>query len=245
MLLNRTIPVLLLDDESLVKTRTFKKYKYVGDPCNTVRIFNELEVDELIFLDIKATHAGRAPNLGVLKDISKECFMPLAYGGGLQDIDTAKNILKIGYEKVVVNSHFHTDPDFAKRLSEHFGSQAVVASIDYKRDIWGKNRVCTHSGRTNTGKDPIEWALEMQECGAGEIILTSITREGSWSGYDEELLKEVSEKLSIPIIVNGGAGSVNDIDSAFRMGVSAAVGSMVVFQKKDMGVLVNMPLQKS
>lgn len=243
MLKTRVIPTLLLRDDALVKTVKFKKASYIGDPINTVRIFNELEVDELVFLDISATNERRPPNLKILSEISNECFMPLGYGGGLQDFDTVKSIFTIGFEKVILNSVTHETPSFVTRVAEHFGNQAVVASIDVKKSFWGKDEVYSKSGMKNTGKDPVQWALELQSLGVGEILLTSIDREGTWSGFDLDLIKKVTDAVSVPVIAHGGAGTLQHIVNSVKIGGASAValGSMVVFQQKEMGVLVNFP----
>jgi cyclase len=243
MLRTRVMPVLLLRDESLVKTVKFGHFTYIGDPCNTVRIFNELEVDELIFLDISATRYGRSPNLKVLADIAKECFMPLAYGGGVKSFDEAREIFQIGFEKISINSAAIDNPQFIHDLAEHFGSQAVIVSIDVKRDILGRRRVWSKSGTYNTKLDPVLWAKEVERLGAGEILLTSIEREGTWSGFDLELLRDVADAVTIPVIAHGGAGSIDDIGLAISSGHASAValGSMITFQKKGMGVLVSYP----
>lgn len=245
MLRTRIIPTLLLRNESLVKTVQFGKFTYVGDPCNTVRIFNELEVDELVFLDITATMEGRSPNLKVLAAIANECFMPLGYGGGIRRFEDAKAIFKLGFEKVIVNSHAAEDPAFISRLAEHFGSQSVIVSIDVKKGLLGGYQVRTRSGGKSTGRDPVEWAKEAEARGAGEILLTSIDREGTWEGFDLDLIRPVAQAVTIPVIANGGAGSVEHIGHAVRQGAASAVGlgSMVVFQKQGMGVLVNFPDQ--
>ena len=243
MLRTRVIPVLLLRNESLVKTVRFGQFTYVGDPCNTVRIFNELEVDELVFLDITATNDGRSPNLALLADIANECFMPLGYGGGIRTFEDAQAILKLGFEKVIVNSSAVAKPQLVTELADHFGRQAVIVSIDVKHDLLGHPRVRTRSGTHNTGRDPVAWAREAERLGAGEILLTSIDREGSWEGFDIALVKSVTDAVNIPVIAQGGAGSLTDIGVVVRRaGASAvALGSMVVFQKKGMGVLVNFP----
>lgn len=243
MLRPRVIPTLLLRDESLVKTVRFGAFSYIGDPTNTVRIFNELEVDELMFLDITATPQGRGPNIDLLAQIADECFMPLGYGGGVRSTDQAREILGIGFEKIVVNSHAVEDPALISRLAEQFGSQAVIVSIDVRRNGSGRSTVWTHSGTKNAGLEPVEWAREAERRGAGEILLTSIDREGTWSGYDLELVRSVSDALSVPLIANGGAATVDDIRQVVRLGgaSAAAVGSMVVYQRQGMGVLVNFP----
>ena len=243
MVQTRIIPCLQLIGESLVKTVRFGDHGYIGDPINTVRIFNELEVDELCFLDIRATVENRKPNLTILRQIADECFMPLAYGGGVRDFNTAKEILSIGFEKIVVNSIAHSDPSLVHKLSEHFGAQAVIVSIDVKKGLFGRYAVFTNDGRTKTDKDPVEWAQETERLGAGEILLTSMDRDGTWSGFDIDIIQKVSRSVTVPVIANGGAGTMEDISKAVREGGASAValGSMVVYQKKDMGVLVNFP----
>ncbi len=246
MLRTRVIPALLLRDESLVKTVRFGKFTYVGDPCNTVRIFNELEVDELIFLDITASREGRAPNLKVLGDIANECFMPLGYGGGIRSLDYAKAVFDIGFEKVAVNSYAVDNPSLITEIASHYGSQAVIASIDVKEGLFGGWSVRTRGGKQNTHREPAEWAREVERLGAGEILLTSIDREGTWEGFDLEVVRRVTDTVSIPVIAHGGAGTVEHIGRVVKEANASAValGSMVVFQKKGMGVLVNFPEQR-
>ncbi|MDP6902873.1 MAG: AglZ/HisF2 family acetamidino modification protein [Verrucomicrobiota bacterium] len=246
MLRTRIIPALLLRDESLVKTVRFGKFTYVGDPCNTVRIFNELEVDELVFLDITATREGRSPNLKILADIANECFMPLGYGGGISSLEQAKAIFDMGFEKVILNSCAAEKPALLTDIAEQYGSQAVITAIDVKTSFWGISTVRTEGARCNTRRDPVEWAQEAEERGAGEILLTSVDREGTWEGFDLDLVKRIVDAVSIPVIAHGGAGCVEDVGKVVQQaGASAvALGSMVVFQKKGMGVLVNFPDKK-
>lgn len=246
MLRHRVIPALLLHNDSLVKTVSFGRFTYVGDPANTVRIFNELEVDELLFLDIAATPERRGPSFHVLADIASECFMPLAYGGGVRNIEDADRILRMGFEKIVINSHAIERPEIITQMSERFGSQAVIVSIDVGRTLFGHSRVFSRGGRRRTTLEPIAWARRAQELGAGEILLTSIEREGTWAGFDVDLIKSVTSAVDIPVIAHGGCGSVADIGLAVHEGGASAVGvgSLVVFQKKGMGVLVNFPQQK-
>ena len=243
MLRTRVIPALLLDDQSLVKTERFRRPRYIGDPCNTVRIFNELEVDELAFLDITATRQGRAPNFALLEDIATECFMPLSYGGGLTSFDQAARIFSTGFEKVIVNSQAFVRPELITEIADTYGTQAVVVSIDVGRTVFGGERVYSHGGRRAHRVDPVAWAVEAERRGAGELLLTAIEREGTWSGLDLPLIERVSAAVSVPVIAQGGAANVRDIAAAVHVGgaSSVAVGSMVVFQKKDYGVLVNFP----
>lgn len=246
MLRTRVIPALLLRNESLVKTVRFGKFTYVGDPANTVRIFNELEVDELLFLDITASKERRGPNLKVLADIANECFMPLGYGGGIGSLDQAKAVFDVGFEKVAINTQAAANPALIGEIATHYGSQAVIVSIDVKKGFFGGQSVRTLGGKNNTNRDPVDWAKEVEQLGAGEILLTSIDREGTWAGFDLELVKRVTGAVSIPVIAHGGAGTVEHIGQVVKQADASAValGSMVVFQKNGMGVLVNFPDQK-
>ncbi len=243
MLLTRIIPALLLQNDALVKSVKFQRPNYIGDPVNTVRIFNELEVDELVFLDITATNEKRKPNLKLLAEIANECFMPLGYGGGLNDFQVVKDIFSIGFEKVVLNSVCHEQPSFVTRVSEHYGNQAVVASVDVKKNLWGNYDVYSHSGKKKQKKGLLEWVAELEQLGAGELLLTSIDKEGTWSGFDLNLIHKVTETVSIPVIAQGGAGNIQHIGDVVKQAHASAValGSMVVYQQKGMGVLVNFP----
>ena len=245
MLRTRVIPTLLVREGCLVKTVRFGPFSYVGDPCNTVRIFNELEVDELLVLDISKDRAFRGPDFQLLADLANECFMPLGYGGGVKSLEQAKAIFDIGLEKIVINTHIQEDPSFISELAAHFGSQAVIASIDVRKSLLGGYTVFTNSGKKNTHRQPNAWARELESAGAGEILLTSIPQEGTWNGFDLTLIKSVSDEVNIPVIAHGGAGSIEDIRQAVKQANASAValGSMVVFQKKYMGVLVNFPDQ--
>ncbi len=246
MLQTRIIPCLQLLDESLVKTVQYKKHSYIGDPINTVRIFNELEVDELVFVDIAATKQKREPNYKVLREISSECFMPLGYGGGITNLHQAKKIFELGFEKIILNSAPFNLPRLITEIATIYGTQAVVVAIDVKKNFWGQYEVFSHSGCINERKNPLDWAQEVEQLGAGEILLTSIDLEGTWKGFDLELTKLVAQSLTIPVIANGGAGSLEDICKVVKDGKASAValGSMVVFQGKDLGVLVNFPDRK-
>lgn len=246
MLRTRIIPALLLRNESLVKTVRFGKFTYVGDPANTVRIFNELEVDELLFLDITASRENRSPNLKLLANIADECFMPLGYGGGIRSLEQAQAVFDIGFEKVAINTQAAENPALIGEIAAHYGSQAVIASIDVKKSLFGGQFVRTLGGRHNTYRDPVSWAVEVEKMGAGEILLTSIDSEGTWEGFDVELVKSVTDAVSIPVIAHGGAGTVEHIGQVVKKANASAValGNMVVFQKKGMGVLVNFPDKK-
>ncbi len=243
MLRTRVIPVLLLHGKSLVKTERFGTYQYIGDPANTVRIFNELEVDELCFLDIKAARSRSGPDLDVLRDIASECFMPLSYGGGIDSLEIAKRVFDIGFEKIILNTAAYDKPNLISEIAKVYGSQAVVVSMDVKKHLWKGMRLVSHGGKRWRGESPVAWARRAEELGAGELLLTAVDREGTWSGFDISLIREINQAVSIPVIAHGGAAGPADIGKAVHeSGVSAAaVGSSVVFQKKGMGVLVNFP----
>lgn len=244
MLRTRLIPCLQLNKASLVKTKRFGRFGYVGDPANTCRIFNECEVDELAIVDIRATVDGREPDLATLAEVADECFMPLAYGGGIASVGMAEKILALGIEKVIVGSAAHRNPSLLSEIATAFGSQCVIAAIDVKRDWLGRRRCTTRSGQTATGRDPVLWAREVADRGAGEILLTDIDREGTWEGFNLDLVRSVSEAVTVPVIAHGGAGSQRDVTKAVSEGASAvALGAMVVYQKRGMGVLVNFPTQ--
>jgi imidazole glycerol-phosphate synthase subunit HisF len=243
MLKTRIIPCLLLRNESLVKTVQFNKFGYIGDPANTCRIFNEIEVDELAFLDITASREDRGPNFKILQEIADECFMPLSYGGGIRSIQTAERIFSIGFEKIILNTYIFQNLSIVTELSKAFGSQSVIVAIDVKKSILGKYQVYSLSGTVNQKRHPVEWAKEIEDRGAGEILLTSIDCEGTWKGFDIELIAGVAQAVSIPVIAHGGAGSVGHIGAVVKEGLASAVaiGSMVVYQGEGLGVLVNFP----
>jgi len=243
MLRTRIIPCLQLIDDSLVKTIKFKKPSYIGDPINTVRIFNELEVDELCFLDIRASLQNRSPNYKILSEIANECFMPLSYGGAIKDEFTAKKILSIGYEKIILNTAAIETPSLITKIAKYSGNQSVVVSIDVKKSIFGSYSIFSKGGSKKIKINPVDWAKQVEEAGAGELLITSMNNEGTWSGFDIEMIKIITDSVSIPVIANGGAGSITDIGRAVLEGGASAValGSMLVYQQKGMGVLVNFP----
>ena len=245
MLKTRVIPCLLLRNAGLVKTVKFKDPKYVGDPINAVKIFNEKEVDELIFLDITASSENKRPPFKVIEDIASECFMPLAYGGGIRSIEDIRTIFSLGVEKVVINSYAAERPEFIREAADIFGSQSILVSIDVRRSLFGKYGVYTRSGTHNTGFDPADYAKRMVDFGAGELMVYSIDRDGSQSGYEIELIKRVSTVVKVPVIACGGAGSVEHFREAVQDGGASAVsaGSMFVFHGKHRAVLINFPTQ--
>ena len=243
MLAARVMPCLLLRGQALVKTIQFKNPSYVGDPVNAIRIYNDKEVDELIVLDITATPEQKRPPLKLLADIASECFMPLVYGGGVSRMEDVDALFSLGIEKVSVNTHAVAEPAFISRMAERHGSQAVVASIDVKRSLFGRYEVFTHGGRKATGLEPAAWASEMERAGAGEILLTSIDRDGTGKGYDVELIRRVTGAVTIPVVASGGAGKIEDCGIAVNDGgaSAAALGSMAVYHGRNRAVLINFP----
>ncbi|MBL8099362.1 MAG: imidazole glycerol phosphate synthase subunit HisF [Anaerolineales bacterium] len=245
MIRPRVIPCLLLKNEGLVKTVKFKDPKYLGDPINIVRIFNDKEVDELIFLDITATNENRRPNFTLLEKITSECFMPLGYGGGIRDMDDIKQLLKIGVEKIVLNTTAVQNPSLIREAANYAGSQAVVISVDIKKSLFGKYETYIQSGKKNTKLDPVNFAVEMEKQGAGEIFINSIDHDGTMQGYDVELIKRMSSAINIPLVACGGAGNIQHLSEAIQAGASAAsAGSMFVFQGPLRGVLISYPTQE-
>lgn len=245
MLRTRVIPTLLLRGSGLVKTQKFRDPKYVGDPINAIKIFNDKEVDELILLDIAASREGRGPAFSTIEDIASECFMPVAYGGGITTVDEIRRILKTGVEKVVINTAALANPQLVLAAAREFGSQAVIASIDVKRRLLGRYEVYADGGTKATGRDPVEWAKEMESSGAGEIVLNAIERDGTMKGYDIDLLSRVAAAVQVPVIASGGAGSVADFGQAVKeAGVAAvAAGAMFVFHGPHRAVLITYPSQ--
>lgn len=239
----RVIPVLLLQDGGLVKTSKFDKPVYVGDPINSVRIFNEKEVDELVFLDISATPENQDPNFEMLEDIASEAFMPMAYGGGIKTFEQAKRIFSLGFEKVVLNNLTFTSPDTVKHISSVYGAQSVVACLDVKRSLFGEFDLYTHSGKNKQSVGIAEHLSALEEMKIGEVIINSINRDGTQKGYDLTVIKQITDKVSIPVVACGGAGTIEDFSEAVNKGGASAVaaGSMFVFRGKHRAVLISYP----
>ncbi len=243
MALKRIIPCLLLRDSGLVKTIKFKDSTYIGDPINAVKIFNEKEVDELVFLDIDATKDKKEPPYELIQDIATECFMPFCYGGGVKTIEQIRRLIASGTEKVAINSEAFYNPHFISEAANVFGSSTIVVSIDYKKNLFGKTSVYVSGGKKNTKKDPVAYAVEMEKLGAGELFVNSIERDGTMNGYDLEMIRKITDAVSIPVIACGGAGQLSDFRDAFQEGKASAAsaGSLFVFQGKKRGVLISYP----
>jgi len=242
----RVMPCLLLRGSGLVKTVRFKDPTYLGDPRNTIKIFNEKEVDELVLLDITATENKREPNYDLLHELTSECFMPLAYGGGITDLKQIEKILKLGVEKVAINTSAVENPALITRAANFFGSQSIVVSIDVKRKLFSKYEVYIRNGKQKTGLDPVVLSRQMESAGAGEILLNSIDRDGTMQGYDLEILRQVTDAVKIPVIACGGAGSIKDFALAVKQGGASAVaaGSIFVFHGRHRAVLISFPKRK-
>ncbi len=238
----RVIPCLLLKGNGLVKTVGFADPKYVGDPINAVRIFNDKEVDELVLLDIEASRQKREPNYAQIEDIVNEAFMPIAYGGGVSDIEHASRLVNLGVEKIVVNHASLGSKDLITAIADRIGSQGIVAGVDAKKDWRGRYRVFDAAPGKLTSLDVIEHVREATAAGAGEIFLNDVARDGTGKGYDVALVRSVCESVNVPVIACGGAGSLDHLREAVAAGASAvAAGSMFVYVGKHRAVMINYP----
>jgi len=237
------IPCLLLRNKGLVKSVKFRNHVYIGDPINTVRIFNEKEVDELIILDTMATLEKRKPSFELIKNIVSESFMPIAYGGGIRTVEDARTIISLGVEKIILNAAAIEMPLIVKELSDAIGSQSVVVSIDVKKSWLKGYQTYTSCGKVPTGIDPVKHAIKMQEMGAGELMINSIDRDGTFQGYDIGLISLISNAVAIPVIACGGAANLGHLRNALIEGgaSAAAAGSLFVFHGKHKAVLINYP----
>lgn len=244
MLRPRIIPVLLVHKKGLVKTESFKQSKYVGDPINAVKIFNEKEVDELIVLDIDATIENRGPDFELINNLAIECRMPLCYGGGVTNVEQAKKIVEYGAEKVALSASAINNIHLLKKIGDIIGLQSIVVVLDYKRNgFFNKLELFTHNGTKSTGIKLFDFIAKLDEIGIGEIVLNSIERDGKMNGYDIKTVEKARNIFKGPITVLGGAGELNDIKkltNKFRI-IGAAAGSLFVFKGKYKAVLINYP----
>ena len=244
MLRSRIIPCLLIHNKGLVKTVKFKEPKYVGDPINAVKIFNEKEVDELIVLDIDATKENRGPNLKMIKNLADECRMPLCYGGGINTLEQAVKIISLGVEKVALSYSALNDIELCQQIGDIIGNQSVVVVIDVKKKkLFGGYDIYTHNGTKKSKWNLFDFIAKLEEIGIGEIVINSIDNDGVMQGYDIPLLESVREKCTMPITVLGGAGSLEDIKkmiSKFKI-IGVAAGSLFVFKGKYRAVLISYP----
>jgi cyclase len=239
----RVIPCLLVRDNGLVKTRKFKDAVYIGDPVNAVRIFSDKEVDEIVVLDIDASREGREPNYELIEEMAGEAFMPMAYGGGVRTIEQVRKLIRSGIEKVVINSAAVESMDVIRQAVEMFGSQAVVGAVDVRKTLFGGYRVVVKSASVEVKVSLDEHIQQLISAGVGEIFLNSVDRDGMMAGYDIGLIRSVSEKVNVPVVACGGAGTPEHLAQAVKEGGASAVaaGSMFVFHGKHRAVLINYP----
>jgi cyclase len=243
MLRPRVIPCLLVHDKGLIKTVQFKDPKYVGDPINAVRIFNEKESDELMVIDIDATRENREPDYKMIEHLAAECRMPLCYGGGVKTAEQAQRIFSLGVEKIAISSAAIHTPELVSEMADRVGSQSVVVVVDVKKKLLGGYEMYTHNGKKSTGKNPFEFVSKMESLGAGEIVVNSIDQDGVMKGYDLALIDKIRQSISLPLTVLGGAGSLQDIGNLInKYGIiGAAAGSLFVFKGVYKAVLINYP----
>jgi cyclase len=240
MMLSRIVPCLLVDNKGLIKTINFKNPRYLGDPFNTIRLFNGKEVDEIIVLDIGASRDDKKPDFDMIRKLASECFMPICYGGGLNNIEDVQKVFELGVDKVSFNTALHDNIIVIKETIRRYGSQSIVASIDFK-NVKGKNIVYTHNGQRSTKIELKDFAVYLESVGVGELLITSIDKEGTYMGYDESIF-DICKLVNIPVTVNGGAGSLQDMISAIDSGASAAsAGSLFAYYGKKRTVIPNYP----
>ena len=237
----RIIPVLLLKGNALVKSKGFKDFRYIGDPINAVKVFNDLKADELVFLDIEATKEKRTISTELVRQVGEEANMPFAVGGGIKNLDEIQNIIAKGAEKVIINTCAVENPKFIREASDNFGSSTIVVCIDVKKKFFSGKAVWSKSGSKSSKYSPKDFAKLMEENGAGEIIIQSINKDGTMSGYDLDLIKEISTTVTIPVVALGGAGNLEHMIEAYTKGFASALaaGSLFVFQGPKKGVLIN------
>lgn len=243
MAIPRVIPVLLLRNKGLVKTVQFQQHKYIGDPFNAVKIFNEKEVDELIFLDIDASKENREPPYDYLKEIASECFMPLGYGGAVKSIGQIKRLIQSGIEKIIINHQAAENPTFIKLATDTFGSSTIVGAMDVKKNFFGAYHVFSHVKKTTLNLDPFTYAQNLEALGVGELFVNSVDLDGTMKGYDLDLIEKLTNSVTIPVIACGGAGAIEDIDKVINQAhaAAAAAGSLFVYHGKHRAVLITYP----
>jgi len=237
----RIIPVLLIQNNTLVKSKKFKNHHYIGDPINAIKIFNDLNADEIVLLDIDATKKNSSISLDFVRILGEETNMPFSVGGGISSIGKIKDILSSGAEKVVIGSYAVENPDFIKLASDYFGSSTIAICIDVKKNLFGNSKVWSNNGKKSSKYSPVDFAVLMEKNGAGEIIIQSITNDGTMLGYDIDLINDISISVSIPVVALGGAGKIQHLKNAYLHGnaTALAAGSMFVYQGKKNGVLIN------
>lgn len=243
MLRPRIIPCLLVQGKGLVKTINFTDPKYVGDPINAVKIFNEKEVDEIIVLDITSTVQNREPNYLMIKNLATECRMPLCYGGGVKTVEQANRIINLGVEKVAISSAAIENPALVSDIADQVGNQSVVVVLDVRKKKNGNYEIWTHNGKKATGRSPVEFSEQLENYGVGEIVINSIDNDGKMKGYDLDLAEKIRDVITVPLTILGGAGSLDDIKRLVdRFGIiGASAGSLFVFKGVYRAVLISYP----
>ena len=242
MLNSRVIPCLLLQNEGLIKTLKFAKPKYIGDPINAIRIFNDKEVDELIVLDIDASKDERDPNFTLIEKFASECFVPLCYGGGIRSVQQAQQLFALGIEKICLQTAALDDPKIITEIANRFGRQSVVASVDIKKNLLGEHQIYRSVDGKKVKQPWLQCLQQLVNAGAGEVIVNSVDRDGTMAGMDLELIREAASAVTVPLIAMGGAGSLSDMKSAINAGASAvSAGAFFVFQGPHRAVLITYP----
>lgn len=242
----RVIPSLLIMDGGLVKTKQFKKPEYLGDSINAVKIFNEKGVDELCIMDISKKRYDNGPNFDLIEEISSEAFMPLAYGGGIRNLDDAKRIFKTGYEKIILNRVLAENQTLATKIIQLYGSQSIIGSVDIKKNLLGRYAVFTDSGKKLVNRNPMGWCKTIENLGVGEIMLSNVNHEGMQNGFDTDIIRMISDNVRVPVIACGGAKNTDDLRIALTEGHADAVsaGSLFVYYGKKKGILINFPSEE-
>lgn len=243
----RVIPILGLIEGRLVKTVNFKKPNYIGDPINAIKIFNDKEVDEITILDIRASQKGTGLNYKLIEEMAGECFMPLSYGGGVDTFEKAKTLFELGVEKLVINSALATQPDLAAEIAATYGAQSVVGCMDVKKSLFGKYQCFTKSGQQKVSADPEAYAKKLETAGVGELLLNNISLDGTFKGYDIELIKRISRSVGIPLIAAGGASDFDNLIQAASVGEASAVSASSMFVYKNQNtasILINYPTEQ-
>ncbi len=244
MLRTRVIPILLLKNRGVVKTTRFKAERYIGDPINAVKLFNDKETDELVFFDTEASKKGLKPDFGLIKNIATECFMPLGYGGGITDLEDISKLFAIGIEKVIINSAALQNLELISRAAEIYGNQSIIICIDVQKSFWGKHQVYSHTKKKHSRNALMEYIRAAQQAGVGEIIINSVDHDGMMQGYDIDLIQKVTAATSVPVVACGGAGTLSDLRKAVDAGASGvAAGSLFIYHGPLKAVLINYPTQ--
>lgn len=246
MVRNRVIPSLLLDGRGLVKTVRFGDSKYVGDPINAVKIFNDKEVDELILIDINASEQGVEPQFDLISSIASECFMPICYGGGVRSLADIDRLFEIGIEKVALNKTARLKPELVREAAAKYGEQSIIGVMDIKKGFLGKHSVYGDRGKLKLSLSPVDYAKYLESCGVGEILVNSINQDGTCSGYDLDVISQIASAVKVPVVALGGAGKLDDLKDVVKAGASAAAaGSLFVFHGKHKAVLISYPDRKT